>query len=107
MDVKDLIAHLSAHGVEAFEGYGIKVSFKFKSDVSPGQVTIPFGIPSTKAEETAPHVAMTSAPLTDPGLAQAAEAELSYDKILNWSASPDPNETPTPMTGDSAPLTQG
>lgn len=99
MDISKLIADLSSHNVESFEGYGIKISFHrdlFKNDKH-----------ISKESDVAPVLVKESPsiPQEDQGLAQSLDAELPYDKVLNWSASADQSESETPLTGDSAPLT--
>lgn len=100
MDVSKLIAELASQGVSSFEGYGIKVSFhpKTTSGFFQGSVA-----EQLKPIPQAPQEA-SETPI-DPAMAQSMEGEMNYDKVLNWSASPDPGETDTPLTGDSAPLT--
>lgn len=105
MDVSKLIADLAAQNVSSFKGYGIEVSFHYKYGAdkpSPPENTLPEK--SQKIATNPPENRQTEAP-TDPGFAQSFEGELSYDKILNWSGSPDPLEPETPLTGDAVPLT--
>lgn len=96
MDLSSLIPMLKANGVKSFEGYGIKVSLHGPVHViSQSPVTAPIS-PTPQ-----PEVPGQPEPTMDlPGTNDA----MSYQSILNWSASPDPEEAPEiPLTGD-APL---
>lgn len=97
MDVSKLVSDLSANGVESFEGYGLKITFKQKPQPThtSGYSHVQQAYPDSKTEQ----------PQIDPndkGLAQTLEGELSYDKILHWSTQPDGSEVT--QTGDSEPL---
>lgn len=93
MDISSLIPMLKANGVTKFEGYGIKLELSSgeASRISPVEPFIPLD-PQTKPGIPDPTMDL-------PGTNDA----MSYDKILNWSASPDADESPLPLTGD-APL---
>lgn len=101
MDVKALLSDLGAHNVKDFEGYGIKVSFHSSNRIPVSTWTPPAEPPFD------PPVEGSSVTSIDeiPGMSQSIDGELAYDKVLNWSASPDASEPDTPLTGDSAPLT--
>lgn len=101
MDVNSLINHLVANGVAHFEGYGVKVSFH-----RPQSQTVSIPIQQPAVAKAKIEIESTESIGDQAGMAQQMEAELEYDKVLNWSASPDPNEKETPLTGDAQPLTQ-
>lgn len=102
MDVSKLIAELAGQGVASFKGYGIEVSFHSRL-AQPIVISGP-ALGSNPPDQSVKQDA-AKLPDGDAGLAQSMEAELSYDKVLNWSASPDPTEQQTPLTGDAVPVT--
>lgn len=104
MDVSKLIADLAAQGVASFKGYGIEIEFHRHREQATPTVLPEINSHNPVIAQLKKEV-QTEAPLADAGLAQSMDAELPYDKVLNWSASPDPSEAPTPLTGDSVPAT--
>lgn len=100
MDIKGLLADLSAQNVKSFKGYGIEVTFKDR-----GVQSIVSQWTDQTAQPATAGVTTTSTLPDDPAFAQQIDAEIAYDKVLNWSASPDASEPETPLTGDSSPLT--
>lgn len=105
MDVSKLIADLAASGVASFKGYGIEIEFhRHREPPTPTSGLAAWLSNPDKPEPNKEQPKQELAP-SDAGLAQSVDAELPYDKVLNWSASPDPSEQPTPLTGDAAAVT--
>jgi hypothetical protein len=107
MDISLLIKDLVTSGVKSFEGYGIKVSFHDHSLAKLPLVDFRGPVSLKKGAEADQDIQIhtQSVPPEDAGLAQTAEAEMNYDKVLNWSTEQSVGELETPLTGDAAPLT--
>ena len=99
MDITKLISDLSAHNVAHFEGYGIKVSFHKHQVKQIPIISEPIELEKTESKK--------SEPLTDAALAQMPDAEMNFDQILNWSASPDQKDIPVPLSGESTLTSEG
>ena len=81
VDIQKLLNELNSSGVESFEGYGLKISFK-KQYTLPNHVV---GIHPEKdsiKEEKAPDI----------------EPDAGFDQVLHWSSGAD--DFPLPLTGE-------
>jgi hypothetical protein len=96
MDISSLITDLAAKNVASFEGYGIKITFHKRSAEPQRSIVSDVQAPIPPQSSQQPSI--------DPALAQTMDAEMPFDKILNWSTQ-SADEPETPLTGDSAPLT--
>lgn len=109
MDIQNLVAFLSEKNVESFEGYGVKISFKKQIEKALHDSLV-YGTGAVRVKpdgvEHIPFKDLTSVAAEAPmGLSQSIDGEMEYDRVLNWSASPDATPTETPLTGDATPLT--
>jgi hypothetical protein len=92
--LRELIPLMHSNGVSSFKFEGLELSFQ--------------SLPKKKKKTSSP-AATVSPPLTaagdvqtpSPAVPQGMDAEMNFDKILNWSAPVD--EGPVPLTND-APL---
>lgn len=88
MDIKailEIIPELKKHGIKSFKA---------------GGVAIEFHVEPPKPLSTEDHEVPVDETQLPPDL--RADDTMNYDKVLNWSGSPDPNdEGEMPLTGES------
>ncbi len=95
-DIKALLSHLKKYHVQSFKHGDCEITF-FESVPKVTRVR-----ESKPLAEELLKIAAQEQENIPPDL--RADDTMNYDKILNWSGSPDPNEMPEPLplTGEGA-----
>lgn len=107
MDLEKIILILKQHGVLRFRGYGIDI------ELAPGysapQVSASSPVVEVPKPKEIKEIKPEEAPIGPIGDFKGDEL-MAFDKILNWSASPDPEDDgkeSIPLTGDAPLLDDG